>query len=224
MVVRPFVSLSGGAAASSQMGSSQTFPVANAETDSFYAYTARRIDQTAPSFGISAGGQLRLDQDWTVNLGLTFFKQGEFLARGGLTQGADSESADSYYYQYFTSSAQVHAEAKLIYDYGPYHPYVLFSFGPSFNNLYRFTTDVPAGETFTNQFRDGTTAAFSFSLGLGMEFDFFDFTRLGVGYRIFKLGPGATDTALLDGTATAFRLQQTSPTLHLLQFYLMAFL
>jgi opacity protein-like surface antigen len=68
------------------------------------------------------------------------------------------------------------------------HPFASVGIGAAFNQAYGYSTNVPAFLTFTPQFASHQTTSFTYSVGLGMDFDVEKNWRLGANYRFTDLG------------------------------------
>lgn len=200
------LSIGAGAAISSDIGKSKTFPIVNPITDEFYVYSAKSSNQIAGVFDGFIGAEWMFHPQWALQMGPGYNQAWNFRAKGSYLQGADPESADQYSYHYNILTRQLLAEGKLLYHFKPcYHPYVLLGLGAAFNDASDYGTNVPPFLTFTRQYKDNTQTSFTYTVGLGIDVDVLEHLRLGIGYRFsdfgqVKLGNATIDTTSVNGT------------------------
>jgi opacity protein-like surface antigen len=209
---RAVVSVGAGAALSSDVGKSKTFPIVNPVTDEFYVYSANTRNQTVSVFDSFVGAEWAFHPNWSLQLGLGYNQAWNIDAKGSLLQGADSQSADQYSYHYSVLTRQLLAESKLLYRFRErYRPYALLGLGAAFNDASDYGTNVPPFSSFTRQYQNNTQTSFSYVLGLGVDVDVTNHLRLGIGYRFadfgqVKLGKSTIDTTSVDGTLSQTHL------------------
>jgi opacity protein-like surface antigen len=209
-VGRPLLSLTGGAAFISDVGQSKNFPALNPIEDSYYDYHAHQWNQTLALVGGFLGTEYLVHPDWRIQVGVSYNHPSTFYTKGLLTQGPvivdtgapDVEASDQYTYGFSIQSHQILAESKLLYNWEErYHPYVMVGLGASINRAFDYNVNIsPPFTTLSNQFGAYNNAAFSYSVGVGMDIDMMQFMRLGVGYRFtdfgqVQTGPGVIGTA-----------------------------
>jgi opacity protein-like surface antigen len=106
-------------------------------------------------------------------------------------------------------SSQLLAEGKLLWNVKEFlHPYATFGLGVAFNDASSYSTNVPPFVTFTPQFTNHINAAFSYSIGLGMDIDVYKRWRLGTGYRFTDLGKANLGMGPVDLTPFTSSLSQ----------------
>lgn len=203
----PVVSLGAGWVINSTVGESQYFPIKDPTSDQFYYYDAQKPSQSGVLFEMFLGSEWAFHPQWALQFGADLGAvYTNYNANGTLTQGADVASQDRFKYNYNAMSKQLMAETKLLYTFKEkIHPYCLLGLGAAFNTAYSYNTNAPPFLTFTRQFSDNTTTAFTYALGLGVDFDATEGIRLGVGYRYadlgkVELGPSSINNVPASGT------------------------
>ena len=205
----PIVAVGLGTATSSNLGESTAFPIQNPITDQFYNYSAFHSMKTATLFNGFLGAQVGLFPDWLLETGLDYNQNSPFLARGGLVQGADVQSSDTYTYHYSIVTKQALIEGKLLYTFKQYfHPYLLLGLGAAFNKAFNYATDIPPFLTFTRMYSDHNNTSFSYAAGIGLDTDISDHLRLGIGYRFADLGKVELGNATINTTNVIGTLSQ----------------
>jgi len=206
----PVLSTGAGVSISSDVGRSKNFPIENFTTDEFYNYSANRHAQTAALFDVSLGMEWNLCSNWLLQTGVDYNQASPFYAKGILTQGADSRSADTYTYRYHILTKQLLAQAKLLYTVAErYHPYAVIGLGAAFNQAIDYGTDVPPNLTFTRLYHSESNTAFSYAVGIGADMDVGDYMRLGIGYRFTDSGQVKLGKAMIDTSSVAGTLDQS---------------
>ncbi len=209
---RPIVSIGSGAALSSGLGQSKTFPILNPVTDQFFVYSPKNSTQTVGVFDGFAGVEWAFQPNWSLQMGFDYNQAWNFAAEGTLLQGADAQSADQYTYQYSVLTRQLLAEGKLLYRFKDrYLPYILLGLGAALNDATDYETNVPPFLTFTRQYKNHTQTSFTYTVGIGMDVDILDHLRLGLGYRFadfgqISLGNATIDTSKVNGTLSQTHL------------------
>ncbi len=210
---RVVVSLGGGAAFTNDLGQSQTFPIVNPLTDSFYIYTPNRSNQTSGLFDSFIGLERLFNPQWAVQIGLGYVRSGNLSVQGALLQGADIPSANQFAYEYSVITNQLMAEGKLLYQFREsFHPYLFLGVGGASNKAQDYTTTVPPFLTFTREYADNTHNSFTYAAGVGVDMDVANHLRLGLGYRYAdlgkaQLGNATIDTSFVSGTLSQTRIQ-----------------
>ncbi len=140
--------------------------------------------------GLFLGGEALLLQNWSGQIGLSYFQNSPFVESGTVYQFSDP-AFNNLNYQYQIISRRISIDAKLLYAFCQiWHPYLAVSLGEAFNKAYNYT-ETPASTadvSLTPPFGNHTTNAFSYSLGLGIDLDITNHWRLGLGYRFVDLG------------------------------------
>lgn len=207
---RPVVTLGTGFAASSNIGSSQSFPILNPVTDQFYNYSANHTTQTFGLMDGFLGVEKNLQPQWLLQAGIDYHQLAPFYATGNLTQGADTLSANSYTYYYGVLARQLLVEGKLLYNFKEvYHPYMMAGVGASYNKAYNYYTSIPLFLTFTRMYSNNSVTSFSYAFGLGVDMDISERIRLGIGYRFADFGRVSLGNATIDSTNVAGTLSQS---------------
>lgn len=185
----PVFAIGGGVAYATQgIGQSQFFPIHNPNTDQFYNYAANSSEQTQYLFNAYLGNEWMLPRNFAAQLGVDFTQNTHFNGGGVLTQGADVHSQSQANYSFDIVTRQLLLEGRLYYHYSLMHPYVLLGAGWAFNSATNYSTTFPFNLTFTRDYNSHYTSAFSYSVGVGVEFQLATSVRLGVGYRYANLG------------------------------------
>lgn len=208
---RTVASIGGGTSSSYNLGRSQTFPILNPITDSFYSYSPQEKTQTQGLFEAFVGAEHPFYSNWQVQAGLAYDQTGSYQIKGTLTQGADMLSSDQYNYQFKVRTRQILAQAKFMYPYrDKWHPYFLVGLGAAINTTSHFSTSVPPFITFTREYSSNTSSTFAYRLGLGVDVDIRTNFRLGVAYRFADLGNSILGSANIDGIPVRGTLSQSN--------------
>jgi opacity protein-like surface antigen len=204
------LAIGGGAAITSNVGSSKTFPISNPVTDQFFIYDDHRTTQAAGFVEAFLGAERKIHTNWIMQIGLDFTQMNALTSKGDLTQGADTPSADEYSYKYSIKSRQLLAAGKFLYRWQKYYlPYVFLGLGAAWNKAYDYGTSIPPFSTFTRDYSQNTQTSFSYSLGLGLDYEFYKTLRLGIGYRFADLGRASLGSAQIDTTSVSGTLSQS---------------
>jgi hypothetical protein len=207
---RPFVTLTGGAAFTSDTGSVNNFPATDT-IFTFFNYNPSQSTQTDSIFGALVGAEFIAHPNVLFQAGVGYYQPSSFNVNGIVTQGVDIPSSNQYAYQYSILSHQLLAEGKLLYNNEQrYHPYISGGLGLSWNESKNYTVTIsPPFTTFSNQFANNTTTSFSWSVGTGVDVDLTKKVRLGVGYRFTDFGKAATGNGTIDDVLTTYALSQS---------------
>lgn len=182
----PLVTIGSGAAVVVNPRKFKNFPVVPLETNEFFRYSVQRRTVARPLFDIFLGNEWR-GSDWAVQLGVEYILPISFSPRGKLKQGSDVQSQKKYDFRYHVQLQQLLFEGKLLCNYiGRYHPYLLLGLGSAFSQAKNFS--VRAHSLPTRKFKDNSHITFSYSLGVGLDYDLTYCTRLGIGYRFIDFG------------------------------------
>ena len=102
-----------------------------------------------------------------MQMGISYYQPSAFHTSGVVTQGADIASENNYQYHYTLNTQQLLAEAKLLYLVKQrFYPYLSGGIGASQNKAHDFSVIInPPFTTFSNQFTNQTTTAFSYMAG-----------------------------------------------------------
>lgn len=204
--LNPILTLSAGLA-SAQVGEDQTL---TREGDfTLYKYSADK-NSNRFSAGVFVGTEFSVHPCIDLILGLGYYVPSNFSVTGRLTQGVDEPSFNEFSYRYKISSQQLLAEGKLLWNVKRFfYPYFSVGMGAAFNTAYNYSVDVlPPFLTFSPQFSNHSTTAFTYSLGLGVDMDIYKHWRAGLGYRFSDFGKVSLGSGQLGFAPFAPRLQQ----------------
>lgn len=162
--------------------------------------------------GLFIGVETSFLEKWAWQIGLSYFVNNAFTAKGNVYQFSDP-AYNNLTYQYQIVSRRISVEGKLSHElHNVWHPYILASLGMATNRAYGYTEypvtdfDVPMSMPFGNH----TNKTFTFSLGLGVDVNLSEHIRIGAGYRFVDLGSAALGTTPLEtGNQTI-----TNPDIH----------
>jgi len=190
-------------------GESQTFPITNIATDEKYSYKIDESYQSGWALNGFIGREWHLDQDFYLQLAVSYYHFGELQAKGVLTQGADPGSSSNYDYSYNIRNYQILLESKWFYERSIFKPYFSFGLGASINKASGYEVDIPNFVTFSRVYEDKTYTSFSYSVGTGLDFNVGESIRLGVGYRFSDLGKVTLGKATIDGATVKDSLYES---------------
>lgn len=204
----------GGIAITTNLAKSQTFPVQNAVTDEYFIYKSTSSSQNRSMFEGFAGFETEYYSRWSkwiLQLGVAYTQASPFTGAGYLTQGADPQSQDMYFYRYNVKTHQLMAQGKFMFPHEDmFYPYFLIGLGASFNNAGNYLTNVPPFLTFTREYTNRLSSSFAWRLGLGMDVDVFTNTRIGIAYRFANLGQVKLGPSTIDGIPVYGTLKQSN--------------
>lgn len=126
-----------------------------------------------------------------VQLGIEYDAFGTISVQGQHFVGADDLTYTPYEYRYTFQTQQLLGAAKLLATmYDRFHPYAAVGLGAAFNNAsdFRAFTHQPDPLNIAPVYFDTNSTSFSYTLGLGVEGDFNDHFRWGLGYRYSNFG------------------------------------
>lgn len=162
--------------------------------------------------GIGLGANIPWNSVWSSQIGVNYYQNSGFQARGDNYQLGNSMN-NNLGYQYYISSRRVLLESKLLYTLGTrFHPYVDVGVGEAFNESHDYTeltytgSATPMGEPFANHTND----SFTYVAGFGVDMDAGKWVRLGIGYRYVDLGKASLGTSPLQ--ADTVTLQKSTLT------------
>lgn len=205
--IRPVVSVSLGSDRTN-LGMTKVISMAAPNQNSYVSFN-NHYDTEAVA-GLFVGGETLFFQNWSLQLGLSYFQNSSFAARGNVNQFADP-TYNNFTYQYQIQSRRFSVETKLSRVFlQKWHPYISASVGEALNKAYAYTEyplsseDVPMTELFNSH----TTKAFTYTAGLGVDVDIAEHLRVGAGYRFVGLGNASLGASpLQDGTNTISHTQ-----------------
>ncbi len=207
---RPVCGLESGAAISSDAGQSKNFPIASPATE-FYNYSVQHKSQSEAIYGGFIGAQWQQGSPWIIQLDLNYNQSTPFSVNGILTQGVDIPSSNSYDFEYKIVIRQLLFEGKIAYDSGTrFRPYAIVGIGSSFNRAYSFSTTAPASLTFTRDYENHSTAAFTYALGVGLDVELIRSIWGSIGYRFTDFGRASLGSASINGTPVSGTLSQSN--------------
>lgn len=208
---QPLITLTGGAAFTSNAGTTNNIPPQNG-IFSFYNYKPNQSTQTQSYLGGFLGAEHLIRPQWLVQAGLSYYQPSSFGVHGIVSQGVNVATQNQYAYQYSIKSYQLLAEGKLLYKetrWNRFLPYLSGGIGAAWNNARYFNVMiVPMFTTFSNQFANHSSSSFSYSVGAGVDIDVAQGMRLGVGYRFIDLGRVATGYSTINDVSTNYTLSQ----------------
>lgn len=129
-----------------------------------------------------------------VQAGLEYNYFGPVGVQGLNTVSTASGVSTLHRYNYNFLAHQFLVSAKfLTTTHGRYHPYALAGIGAAVTNMehFRVTAVQTGGVNTTPFFSEHNATRFSYSVGLGVDADVNQYTRLGLGYRFSGLGDAA---------------------------------
>ena len=207
---RPVIGIGGGIGTTHHFGEVKTFPIQNPVVDEFYSYSPRHETQTSGLFEVFAGAEQRFYQDRSVQYGLAYEQVGTYDAHGVFIQGADLTSANQYTYQYHVMGRTLLAQAKWMVNYHHiFYPYVLVGIGAAYNSASAYATNTPPFLTFTREYKANDTYTFAYRVGLGIDMELTQHSRLGVAYRFADLGQVSLGAANIDSIRVSGTLSQS---------------
>lgn len=207
---QPVIAVGAGAAVSSDLGESQSFPFNQPILDTNFNYSPYGNTQVEPIFNIFVGEEWAIAPQWFLQLGLGYDQSVPFEASGTFKEGMlPILSQINFPYEYDIRVRQILVEGKLQYLYKDrYRPYFFLGLGASINSATNYKTYVPFPQ-LTRQYKDNTTASFSYSIGLGIDVDVLKNIRLGVGYRFADFGEADLGQSNIFGSPVAGTLSQS---------------
>jgi opacity protein-like surface antigen len=206
----PVMSIGLGGYITSNVGTSQNFPIQVPLTDAYYNYANDQTTQKAALISLFLGKEwLIADRYWLMQAGFEFTETSGLKVNGNLTQGAEVVSQNYYTYNYNVIIRQLLLDAKILYTYQQiFHPYIFGGLGLGLNRASDYTTNVPPDLTFTQEYKSKTSTSFSYALGFGVDIDIHEKVRLGIGYRFTNLGQVSLGSASIDGISVPGTLSQ----------------
>lgn len=142
-------------------------------------------------YGIFVGRQWqpRCCEGFDAQLGLSYDFLPRFDVKGDIDEFGDP-SLNDLSYKYRIQHQRLSVELKTLYEMkDQWYPYVLLGVGVAWNKSYHYTehtssiTEVPR-----NPFKDTTTTAFAWSVGVGIEKEIYEHIRLGLAYLYTDAG------------------------------------
>ncbi len=147
-------------------------------------------------YGVFLGRQWqpKCCKGFDAQLGLSYNFLPRFDLKGDIDEFGDPALNDLSY-EYRIQHQRLSVELKTLYEMKDrWYPYVLLGLGVAWNKSYHYTehtssiTEVPR-----NPFKDTTTTAFAWSLGVGIEKEIYENIRLGLAYLYTDAGQAELD-------------------------------
>lgn len=154
--------------------------------------------------GLFLGGETDFFQQLRWEYGIRYFQTQPFHVSGIIYQLADPLQGNLTYH-YRIQNRRLLLETKLLTAFKKrYHPYLLGDLGESFNKTYGYheVSKTSADLALTPPFVSAKFSSFSYSVGLGLDFDCTNHLRLGLNYRWSQLGYAALGRNSIQESAT----------------------
>ncbi len=195
-----------GVAVPTNAGKSATLPLGF----STFSYTPNtNIDHDYIS-GISFSRMFALAPLYTAQIGASYHYLSNMDVKGNLMQGVSPPLYQANY-SYNINSSQYMIDAKLRHEFqSRFFPYVYLGLGLAANSAFDFTTSVPAYLTVTPDYSNKTTYAFTYSLGIGIDYLVVPKLSVGLGYRFINLGCTGLGNGTVRNTSTKAALSQSN--------------
>lgn len=207
----PIVAVGGGMANTINLGKSTVFPITNPNQDEYYSYSPTEQGQTQGLFEGFLGVEHPLVEQWLLQAGCAYTQSGNFRSEGSLLQGVDTQSQNSYRYQFNVTTRQVMLQTKwmrLVHQ--RFYPYALIGLGAAINTASDYATNVPYTLSYTRLYTDKTSTTFAYRVGVGLDVDLGNHIRLGIAYRITDLGGASLGNATIAQSAVYGSLSQSA--------------
>lgn len=200
------VGLDFGVAMPTNVGNSATFPLGF----STFSYSPRTHINCDYISGISFNRMFVLAPLYSAQIGASYHYLSNMDVKGDLMQGIAPPFYQANYY-YRINSSQYMIDAKLRREFqSRFFPYVYLGLGLSANSAFNYTTNVPAYLTVTPDYSNKTTYAFTYSLGIGMDYLVVPKLSVGLGYRFINLGNTGLGKGMIRNTSTKAALTQSN--------------
>lgn len=203
-------SVGAGAGYSANVGARQTFPTLNRITDQRFEYVPKDKNQTVGVFNLFLGGEWPMTPFFDLQSGLSYYKLSTFSPQGTLTQTTGGAAPfDTFNYSYHVKTQQVLFESKVLYSYKCFHPYILAGLGVAFSRVNDFNANVPSFIPASRVYSNKMTTAFTYTVGVGLDYDIMRYVRIGVGYRFSDLGKSALGSAQINSIVVPGTISQS---------------
>ncbi len=175
-----------------------------------YDYDSHQDTQTRGAWGALLGGEFEWNDDWFLQSGIAYYQTSPFSSKGNLTPDAGQLSPPVYDYHFKIRTYQIMWETKFLTEWKEkYHPYFIVGIGAAINRSEEYSDNVDPLLIFTPQYEDKTETSFSYSVGLGVDYDIIEESlRLGLGYRLTDLGKAGLEKSSLDATNLEHSLEK----------------
>ncbi|MBN9227964.1 MULTISPECIES: outer membrane protein [Legionella] len=166
------------------------------ETNTFFlqsdvekTYTANENTSTLFDGEIFYGLQHALNATFTGQLGLAAAVTSNAKLKGDVWEDADPDF-DNFFYTYKINHTHIAAKGKLIGHFNaPVNPYISGSLGVGFNRAHNFTiTPKIVEEIPAPGFTSHTHTAFTYTVGAGIQKEFYSRWQVGIGYEFADWG------------------------------------
>jgi opacity protein-like surface antigen len=195
-----------GVAIPTQAGNSVTFPLGY----STFSYSPNNNNGHTYITGISFSKMFALAPLYAIQVGASYHYISNMGVKGNLMQGI----SPPYYqanYSYVINSSQYLIEAKLRRQFHTnYFPYFYFGLGLAANSAFDYTTNVPPYLAVTPSYSNKTTHAFTYSIGIGIDYAIMSKLTLGLGYRFIDLGETGLGSGRIRNTSINAMLTQSN--------------
>lgn len=190
-------SLSGGASWQNA-GKTQTL---NLTPDILKTYVANNSTTTLPNGQLFLGIQRVLPKHILGQIGVEFAATENANLSGVIWDDADPQF-DNYTYQYQVQHTHIVLKGKLLGDWSlPLLPWISAAMGVGFNNAQSFMSTPTIFEAVSMpNFKDQTTTAFTYAIGLGVQKQLTKNWQIGVGFEFADWGKSQLGAA--DGETT----------------------
>lgn len=146
-------------------------------------------------------------KNWIFQSGIDFNQSTLFRSNGVLIIGSNVNSRYDYHYKIIYR--QLLLEGKTFYNMTDvFHPFLLIGVGGSFNQAFDYEDDAPASINSRN-YGGNHQYAFSYVIGLGVDYNITDVLRIGLTYQFKDLGKITLGQARIKDTAVQGTLSQS---------------
>lgn len=163
----------------------------NLESDVTKTYTANQPTNVIPSFELLIGCEKPIMTSHPIigQLGLRFAEAGNANLTGDIWEDANP-NLNNFNYEYKVRHFDVSVKGRLIGAFGFYvDPYISGSMGVGINRAYDFTiTPKISSEVAAPPFASNTQAAFTYTVGIGLQRKFYENFEVAVGYEFADWG------------------------------------
>jgi opacity protein-like surface antigen len=189
----------------SDLGNATSFPLGY----STFSYHPQSKTLDPLRYGASFSRHMRLSDRNAMEIGISYHSITQMHVNGTLEQGI----SPPYYsagYQYSVKTSQLLAEAKLIREWRDVlYPYLMGGIGVGMNAAQNYSTSIPDFLTITPIYANRSNTAFSYTVGLGIDYFVAKPLSLGLGYRFSDLGSVGLGNGAVRYTAVTSPLKQS---------------
>jgi len=212
--LRTILTLGGGTGFTNDAGAATTIPINDSITEEQYTYSPDSDNQTLGLFNAFLGIEFPLRQQFAGQVGLGYYYFAESKVNGILTQGADAGSSSMFPYKYKIRNNQLLLDSKWFYTCNAFRPYFALGLGAAFNNASSFDVTIPKYITFSRMYESYDATSFSYNVGLGLDYNINQYTRIGIGYRFADLGKVSLGDSTIDATPVSGTISQSHFYIH----------